>query len=131
MSSFELTWSIGVDDIDELGHVSNLRYLSWVQEVAKRHSVAVGFDHGRYVELGAVFVVRRHELDYLLPAFEGERLTVRTHIATFAKVSCTRQTEMFRDERCVMRASTLWAFVSTMTGRPTRIPEILHAAFAA
>ena len=53
------------DDIDELGHVSNLVYLRWVLEVALAHSRARGWDYAHYRALGAVFMVRRHEIDYV------------------------------------------------------------------
>ena len=51
------------DDIDELGHVSNLVYLRWVGDVAMAHSRSAGWDYARYRELGAIFMVRRHEID--------------------------------------------------------------------
>jgi acyl-CoA thioester hydrolase len=126
---FALEWVVASSDIDELGHASNLRYLAWVQEIAKCHSEHVGYDHERYVALGAVFVVRRHELDYLAPVFEGERIEINTRIASFKHVSCVRETEMIREGLPILRASTLWAFVSTKTGRPTRIPPELIEAF--
>ena len=55
-------------DVDELGHASNVAYVRWIQEVAKAHSERAGWAHRQYLKLGAVFVVRRHEIDYLRPA---------------------------------------------------------------
>ena len=119
------------DDIDELGHVSNLVYLRWVQDVAKAHSSSVGWDHARYVREGAVFVVREHHLAYLAPAFAGERLRVTTWIATWRGASSERRTRIERvaDSRELARARTLWVFVSTEATRPRRIPPELVAAF--
>jgi acyl-CoA thioester hydrolase len=39
---FAHTFSVPEGAIDELGHVSNLKYLAWMQEVAIRHSSAQG-----------------------------------------------------------------------------------------
>lgn len=120
------------DDIDELGHVSNIVYVRWIPEIAKAHSRAVGWDHAAYLRAGAVFVVRRHELDYLGPVLEGDRLRLDTFVASWSAATSERRTTITReaDEREVARAVTTWAFVSIATGRPTRIPAELIAAFA-
>ena len=65
-------------DIDRLGHVSNITYVRWIQEVAEAHSASVGWDHAAYVRLGAVFVVRRHEIDYRASALAGDRVVLTT-----------------------------------------------------
>ncbi len=116
-------------DIDELGHVSNLVYLRWVLDVAMAHSRAKGWDHPQYRERGAVFVVRRHELDYVLPVVEGEQLVATTWVDSWRGASCIRKTELARGEQVVARAATTWAFMGFATGRPQRIPEDLVALF--
>ncbi len=116
-------------DIDDLGHVSNLVYLRWVQEVAIAHSTALGWDGPAYQRLGASWVVRRHELDYVLPVLEGERLTVTTWVDTVKGASSVRRTRMTRtrDGAVVCRASTTWAFVDLVRGRLIKIPDELRA----
>jgi acyl-CoA thioester hydrolase len=118
-------------DIDELGHVSNLVYVRWVQEVAQAHSAAVGWDHPQYRALGAVFVVRRHEIDYVMPVLLGDEVELCTWIAWWKGVSSERRTAIRRrgDGRIVARAATVWAFVDLATGRPRRIPDAIKAAF--
>jgi len=133
---FSLAVVASPSDIDELGHVSNITYLRWVQDVAKAHSNAVGWNYPRYRELGAVFVVRRHELDYLAPAMDGDALTLTTHIASWSGASCIRLSEIVRsvDGRALAKASTQWALVSLgvngSSPRPRRIPPELREAFA-
>lgn len=121
------------DDIDELGHVSNVVYVRWVQDAAKAHSEAVGWDRAAYLRAGAVFVVRRHEIDYLASVFEGDRIEVRTHVAKFGAATCERKTRLVRAGGGVevARAVTSWAFVATATQRPTRIPQEIRDAFPA
>lgn len=116
-------------DIDELGHVSNLVYVRWVQEVAQAHSTAVGWDGAQYREAGAVFVVRRHEIDYVQPVFAGEELQATTWIQWTKAVSSERRTEIARAGQVVARAATLWAFVDLATGKPRKIPEAIRSAF--
>ena len=117
------------EDIDELGHVSNLVYLRWVLEAATAHSVARGWGHAEYLAHGAVFVVRRHELDYLLPVVAGDELVAQTWVESWRAASCVRRTDLVRGDRTVARAATTWAYVALPEGRPTRIPPDLRALF--
>ena len=115
--------------IDELGHASNVAYLGWVQDVARAHSEAVGYDHARYRELGGVFVVIRHEIDYLRPAFAGDVLALTTWVESFGAASSERRTEIARGDTLVARAVTTWAYVDVGQGRPLRIPPAVKEAF--
>ncbi|HEX5059457.1 MAG TPA: acyl-CoA thioesterase [Kofleriaceae bacterium] len=116
-------------DIDGLGHVSNLVYLRWVLEAATAHSTARGWDLDAYKQLGSVWVVRRHELDYLGQVTVGQSLVAETWVDSWKQVSCVRKTELVRDGQVVARCATTWAFLSLASGRPQRIPEQLLAAF--
>jgi acyl-CoA thioester hydrolase len=125
--SFPITASAA--DIDELGHVSNLVYLRWVLDVATAHSIARGWGHAEYRALGAVFMVRRHEIDYLAQVQVGEALIADTWVDSWAGASCVRRTEIRRDRKIVAQAATTWVFISMSSGRPTRIPDHLRALF--
>ena len=117
-------------DIDELGHASNIAYVRWIQDVAVAHSAAVGLDFEAYRRLGAVFFVRRHEVDYLRPVLRGERLEVRTWIDSAMAAKCKRATEIINEAGTVVaRAMTTWGYVEMATGRPTRIPDVVRSAF--
>lgn len=131
---FILATEVGEDDIDMLGHASNIAYLRWVQDVAVAHSATVGLDMEGYSQLGAVFVVRRHEIDYLRPVLRGDRLELRTWIDSASAAKCKRATEIVKtgtaDSVVVARAMTTWGFVELTTGRPTRIPDSVRIAFS-
>ena len=132
LPSFRLALTVTDDDIDALGHASNIAYLRWIQDVAVGHSSAIGLDFDAYCRLGAIFVVRRHEIDYLRPVLRGEALEARTWICTVMAAKCERATELIRlsDGVVVARARTIWGFVAQSSGRPTRIPDEVKAAFA-
>ena len=118
-------------DIDELGHVSNVVYLRWVQEVAIAHSTALGWDGTAYQRLGASWVVRRHEIDYVVPVLVGERVVLTTWVEAIKGASCVRKTRMARsaDDAVVCRASTTWAFIDLARGRLIKIPDELRRDF--
>jgi len=118
-------------DIDELGHVSNIAYVRWIQEVAKVHSASIGYDHPTYQRIGGVFVVYKYVIEYLTPAYIGEKISLVTQIASWRGASCERRTRIIResDAQLLVRATTFWAFVSTQNGRPRRIPKEIIKAF--
>ena len=124
---------VAPSDVDDLHHASNIVYLRWVQEVATAHSTACGFDLPAYQRLGAVFVVRKHELEYLAPVLLGETVEVHTWIASWRGPSAERHTRMRRvgDGREIARGITHWVLVGTGDGRPRRIPPELVDAFGA
>src|SRR5690242_3121347 len=130
--TFTLELTVESSAIDELGHASNIAYVRWVQDVAKSHSEAVGWDHDRYKTFGAVFVVRRYELDYVGSAMLGDRLRIDTYVESWSAASSVRKTKILRtsDDKALFHASTVWALVSTTTGRPTRIPAEIREAFS-
>lgn len=118
------------DVIDELSHVSNVAYVGWIQDAAKAHSAAVGWGWQAYSELGAVFVVRRHEIDYQAQVREGERLRITTWVEKWSAVTSERHTTIEKaDGTVAVRAKTLWAMVDLATGRPRRVPGTIREAF--
>lgn len=127
---FSLPITAGDADIDELGHVSNLVYLRWVLDVAMAHSRSLGWDHAQYRALGSVFVVRRHEIDYLGQVTAGQALEAQTWVESWKLASCIRKTELVRGGQVVARAATTWAMISFASGRPTKIPDELRAKFS-
>jgi acyl-CoA thioester hydrolase len=131
-AEFRLEIEARAEDVDEQGHVSNLVYVRWVQDVARAHSAAVGYDLETYVRIGSTFVVRKHEISYFLPAFAGDRVALLTHVAWWRSAISERRTRIVRigDGRELARAATLWAFVSVLSGRPRRIPAEIREAFA-
>jgi acyl-CoA thioester hydrolase len=117
-------------DIDELGHVGNQVYLRWVLDTATAHSEARGWGHAEYLASGNVWVVRRHEIDYLAQVTVGQQLVGETWVDPWKLASCVRRTEILRDGVVVARAATTWAFMAIATGRPQRIPDDLRALFS-
>ncbi len=119
------------DEIDDLGHANNVCFVAWMQQVSCDHTAAQGWSTERYLEVGAVWMVRKHEITYLQPAMLGDEIIARTWVASITRMSSIRHYEIIRaaDERVLARAVTTWAFVDLKTGglRPV-LPE-LAAAF--
>lgn len=129
---YALELTVEAADVDALGHVNNIVYVRWLQDVATAHATAVGCTHAELIRIGAMFVVRKHEIEYLLPGFLGERIKLRTYVTWWKGASCERVTRIERaaDGAVLARAKTLWAFVNAKTGKPTRLPPEIVNAFA-
>jgi acyl-CoA thioester hydrolase len=128
---FRLDLTVADEDIDDLGHASNIAFVRWIQRIAVAHSEAVGLGLEAYRGLGGVFVVARHEIDYLRPALRGEVLQARTWISTVTAAKVQRSTQLVRavDSEPVARSLTSWGWVEMATGRPRRIPQEVLVAF--
>ena len=117
-------------DIDELGHVNNAVWVQWIQDVAVAHwhSIADPAHHAAYI-----WVIVRHEIDYLRPAFAGDVVTARTWVGEAPKgARFDRHMEFTGDDGKVrVRARTFWAIIDKATGRPVRVPPEVVAPFLA
>jgi acyl-CoA thioester hydrolase len=130
-ATYTKEFAVPADAIDQQGHVSNLAYVAWMQDVAIEHSAAAGWPMERYLQLGAGWVVRSHFIEYLRPVFAGERLAVHTWVPRFDQRSTPRRYLFVRadDRRLVAEAETKWVFVDLSTGRRRAIPVELLDAF--
>jgi acyl-CoA thioester hydrolase len=122
---------VPADAIDQQGHVSNLAYVAWMQELAIEHSTAAGWPMERYLALGAGWVVRSHFIEYLRPAFAGDMIEAHTWVPAFSQRSTPRRFLFLRppDRHPVARAETRWVFVDLATGRRRPLPADLLGAF--
>lgn len=123
--------AVQATDIDTLGHVNNEVYLRWLIEAAVAHSSFVGYSLAKFLEIQAAFVVRRHELDYLLPTFVEDRLRIETWTDEMDGSRALRHYEIFNENsnKMILKGQTMWVFVSLQTGRPTKIPSDVVTAF--
>jgi acyl-CoA thioester hydrolase len=124
---FAITVTAAAADIDELGHVNNTVYLRWVQDVATAHwrSVALAGHIDRYI-----WVVTRHEIDYLRATLAGEVLTLTTWVGTPRGARFDRHVEIIgADGRPRVRATTIWALIDKASGRVIRVPAEVAAPF--
>ena len=116
--------------IDGNGHVNNVAFVQWMQDVATQHFEAVAGPDAMK-SAGAMWVVRSHTIEYSAPAFAGDRIQVTTWVASFSRVRSMRRYEFVRmsDGKLLVRGETDWVFVSASNGRPCSIPEVIKRAF--
>ena len=128
MTSFSLTITAQPADIDELGHVNNAVWVRWIQDVATTHWQAAAAPAHVTAYL---WVVVRHEIDYLRGLREGESVTARTWVADAPKgAKFDRHIEFIgAGGKVHVRARTTWAMIDRATGRALRVPAEVAGRF--
>ncbi len=116
--------------IDENGHVNNVEFIRWMQDAAVAHSDAVGGTAATRAH-DAMWVVRKHEIEYRRQAFVGDLIEVRTWIADCRHVSSRRKYEFFRpaDGALLARGMTDWVLLDAKTFAPMAIPEDIQRLY--
>jgi acyl-CoA thioester hydrolase len=126
---YNLAVSVLPADIDEQGHVNNMVYLRWVQEIAIAHWRAIA-SLGAQETVG--WVVLRHEIDYKTAAVLGDEVELGTWVGKATRLTFERFTEIRRkrDAQLLCQARTLWCPIDPKSGRPIRVPPEVRAQFS-
>jgi acyl-CoA thioester hydrolase len=121
--------TVDAADIDELGHVNNVVYLRWVQEIATAHWQAAATAEQ---QASVAWVVVRHEIDYKHPGLLGDEILGRTWVGTAVARAFERHTEIVRarDGRLLARARTLWCPISRTTGKVITVGDDVRERFS-
>jgi acyl-CoA thioester hydrolase len=109
--------------IDENGHVNNVTYVQWMQDIAIEHYQSISGMNSMQ-PFDATWVVREHRIEYFIPAFAGEEIEIKTWIENIRRVRSLRKYEFARksDGKVLVRGETDWVFVDIKTGSPRAIP---------
>jgi len=115
---------------DQNGHVNNVEYLRWVQDAAVKHSEATGGTRATSAA-GATWVVRTHKIEYLKPAFAGDRVVVLTWVSNYRRVLSLRKYRVIRpaDRALLAEGETDWVFVDAQKGTLRSIPQEVRQTF--
>lgn len=124
---FTQRFPVDAADIDELGHVNNIVYLRYAQDIAIAHWRSRATPE--MVE-GFVWVVMRHEVDYRIPLMLGDEVEVRTWVddapqgAAWARFIEIRKAGA---DKPSAQIKSNWAMLDAKTRRVRRIaPEIVQ-----
>jgi len=127
--AFGLRLAVLPEDIDQLGHVNNVVYLRWVQEIATAHwhALATPEDQARLL-----WVVMRHEINYKRSAQLGDQIDARTWVGDATPRAFERYTEIRRgaDGKVLANALTLWCPVDHRTLKPVDVGDSVRERFA-
>jgi len=130
VTPFERRITATAEDIDEHGHVNNAVWVRWIQDLAGAHWYAAAPPEHRDA---FIWVVTRHEIDYLRSVKEGETVTGRTWVPHAPRGARFDRHMEFTgaDGKVRVKAVTTWAVLDRATGRPLRVPPEVATAFLA
>jgi len=124
---FVVPLSVTDADIDENGHVNNVVYVRWLQDVGTAHWLA-RFDaeaRGTWS-----WVASRHEVDYFRALPPGSKPVARTWVGDPQGARFNRYVRIEdEDGRLCAQGLSEWVLVDSATMRPSRIPPALLGPF--
>ena len=122
MQVFETQISVTKDDLDELNHVNNVRYVEWVNDVAKLHWQK---NTSKEINDNYYWVLLSHNIDYKSSAYLNEVITLKTYITKSEGVTSKRIVEMYNSKtnKLLVKSETNWCLFDAKTNRPTRMTD--------
>ena len=115
-------------DIDDNGHVNNVVYLDWAQQLAITHWRSRAPEDA---QAEWAWVALRHEIDYRRALLPGETAQGRTWVA--AAADGPRFDRYVRidagDGAMCAQVRTTWVLIDQPTGRPRRVPAWMVEMF--
>ena|SRR5450432_3391179 len=125
---FEYRLTVSENDIDELDHVNNIVYLRWVQESASAHWAQLS---NEAINQKYIWVVMRHEIDYLQPALPGDEIMVQTWVGKNEGAKSERHTQLYNaaSGKKLSEAITTWCLLDAVSKRPKRIEADILSLF--
>ncbi|HEY8333986.1 MAG TPA: acyl-CoA thioesterase [Tardiphaga sp.] len=125
---FHLRFRAHDTDIDELGHVNNATWVSWIQDASVAHwlRAARSEDRDRFAA-----VVVRHEVDYRGNIRSGDEIAAVTWVSGAPRgARYARRVEFAgADGRTLVSSLSQWALIDRQTGKLVRVPPEVAAPF--
>ncbi|NNE32011.1 MAG: acyl-CoA thioesterase [Winogradskyella sp.] len=128
MQTFSKTITVIKNDLDQLNHVNNVRYVQWVQDIAEEHWL----QNATTEILETYFwVLVSHTIEYKSQAVLGDNIKVTTYVSKSEGVVSVRHVEFFNisTNKLLVNSTTKWCFMNKETKRPTRITNAVTELF--
>lgn len=129
-SVFDLRIKVKPEHIDVLGHVNNVVYVQWMQDVASAHIETLGVGLDQYLEMKHAMVAVEHHVQYRKAAMLDDDIILRTWLYEINALYSFRQYAFFnaKDQSLLFTGNTKWACIEIASGRPKRMsPTFIQA----
>ncbi len=123
---YEKTIIVNNSHLDDVGHVNNVVYLEFVQDIAREHWQIKSnpeFDTKYF------WVVLEHNLKYKRQAFLNDELLVRTFVERNEGAKSFRHVEFLIQDKLTVSAVSTWCLINRANNRPTRVPDEVDDMF--
>jgi len=128
MKIYSEIFDVVPNDLDDLNHVNNIRYVEWIQDISKKHWAQVT---SREIQESMIWVVRNHNITYHKSAVLGNTINISTYIKSNNGPISTRIVEIKNNntDELLVKAVTEWCLLDSKTFRPKRVPKEIQALF--
>ncbi|MDG3582013.1 acyl-CoA thioesterase [Galbibacter pacificus] len=116
------------EDLDDLKHVNNVRYVQWIQDIAKNHWLN---EASKEMLDAYIWMVLTHYIEYKGQAFLNDEILLKTYIEKAKGVTSTRIVEIYNNktEKLLLRSKTDWCLIDKNSKRPIRLTDQLKNMF--
>lgn len=116
-------YTVVESDIDELNHVSNIKYVEWIQEISKAHWYSK--TKGTGLDQKFFWVISSHYIEYKSSALLNDVLLIETYIEKFERAFSYRVVEVRNKatNKLLMKALTKWCLMDVETQRIARVGQ--------
>jgi len=118
--TFNINITVLPEDIDAQNHVNNVVYVRWAQQVAIAHWQAMAPPEQRELYR---WVVLRHEIDYLNPAFLNDKIQGQTWVSAVNGAKSTRHVKICCGNKTLAQIKTEWCLLDAASMKPKRIGD--------
>ncbi len=117
---------VSVEDIDFNDHVNNLVYLQWALDISRDHWISQVDEEIRDKYF---WVVRKHQIEYLKPAFEKDEIELLTFVQGIRGPFSERLVHVLREGEVIVKVSSNWCFLERASQKLRRVPEEIKELF--
>lgn len=125
MKYYRTSRRVTPNDLENLDHVNNLRYLEWVLEVAGAHWAQLSRPEWN---TEYIWVVKSHQIQYHRSAVLEDELSLETFVEKARGAISTRIVNIcLRDSGdLVATCSTEWCLLEKSRMKPVRMPSLME-----
>lgn len=113
-------YTVRFSDCDPMGHLNNARYIDYMLNAREDHlKQAYQIDLLEYHKQGIAWVVRRHDIQYVRPAFYNETVCIESRLIELTDSHVLVEMLMYDEKQTTLKAImwTNFTSVDVKTGR--------------
>jgi acyl-CoA thioester hydrolase len=128
LKPFETTIVVTEHDLDDLNHVNNVRYVQWVNDIAKQNWEQIA---PPTIKEEYFWVMLSNHIDYKQAAYLNDTILIKTYVSKSEGVKSTRIVEIYNKDssKLLAKSETNWCLISKKTQKPTRITSEINNLF--
>jgi YbgC/YbaW family acyl-CoA thioester hydrolase len=118
-------YTVRFSDCDPMGHLNNARYIDYMLNAREDHlKQAYKIDLLDYHKQGIAWVVRRHDIQYVRPAFYNETVCIESRLIELTDSHVLVEMLMYDEKQTTLKAImwTNFTSVDVKTGRKKEHP---------